>query len=113
GLARPGRQSVERLGAVHPRGRPGERPGPSGRPRIDGGAGARIRVGTDIVGMVSWDAVVVGGSVAGATAARELARRGLRVALVERASFPRFKACGEGLLPHGLAALRDAGIEPE
>jgi flavin-dependent dehydrogenase len=63
--------------------------------------------------MVSWDAVVVGGSVAGATAARELARRGLRVALVERAAFPRFKACGEGLLPHGLAALRESGIEPE
>ena len=63
--------------------------------------------------MVTWDAVVVGGSVAGATAARELARRGLRVALVERASFPRFKACGEGLLPHGVAALREAGIEPE
>jgi flavin-dependent dehydrogenase len=63
--------------------------------------------------MVSWDAVVVGGSVAGATAARELARRGLRVALVERAAFPRFKACGEGLLPHGLAALRESGIEVE
>jgi flavin-dependent dehydrogenase len=61
--------------------------------------------------MVTWDAVVVGGSVAGATAARELARRGLRVALVERATFPRFKACGEGLLPHGVAALRESGIE--
>lgn len=63
--------------------------------------------------MVTWDAVVVGGSVAGATAARELARRGLRVALVERAAFPRFKPCGEGLLPHGVAALRASGLEVE
>ncbi|MBV8879705.1 MAG: FAD-dependent monooxygenase [Planctomycetaceae bacterium] len=63
--------------------------------------------------MVTWDAVIVGGSVAGATAARELARRGCRVALVDKARFPRPKACGEGLLPHGLAALRASGLEPE
>jgi flavin-dependent dehydrogenase len=63
--------------------------------------------------MVTWDAVVVGGSVAGSTAARELARRGLRVALVEKARFPRPKACGEGLLPHGVDALRESGIEVE
>ena len=61
--------------------------------------------------MVSWDAVVAGASVAGSMTARELARRGLRVALVDCARFPRPKACGEGLLPHGLTALRDAGLE--
>ena len=61
--------------------------------------------------MVTWDAVVAGGSVAGSTTARELARRGLRVALVDRARFPRPKACGEGLLPHGVAALREMGVE--
>lgn len=61
--------------------------------------------------MVSWDAVVVGGSVAGSTTALELARRGLRVALVERARFPRPKACGEGLLPHGAARLAELGLE--
>lgn len=61
--------------------------------------------------MVTWDAVVAGGSVAGSTAARELAGRGLKVALVDKARFPRPKACGEGLLPHGVAALREMGIE--
>lgn len=61
--------------------------------------------------MVTWDAVVAGGSVAGATAARELARRGLSVALVEKARYPRAKACGEGLLPHGVAALGEMGLE--
>jgi flavin-dependent dehydrogenase len=59
-----------------------------------------------------FDAVVVGGSVAGATAARELARKGLAVALVEKARFPRPKACGEGLLPHGVAALEAMGLRP-
>lgn len=63
--------------------------------------------------MVTYDAVVVGGSVAGSTAARELARRGLKVALVDKARFPRPKACGEGLLPHGVAALREMGLEVE
>jgi flavin-dependent dehydrogenase len=63
--------------------------------------------------MVTWDAVVVGGSVAGSTAARELARRGLKVALVDKARFPRGKACGEGLLPQGVAALREMGVEVE
>jgi flavin-dependent dehydrogenase len=58
------------------------------------------------------DVAVVGGSVAGAVAARELARRGLRVALYEKARFPRLKPCGEGLLPHGVAALEEMGLEP-
>lgn len=60
--------------------------------------------------MVSADVVVVGGSVAGSVAARELALRGMTVTLVEKARFPRPKACGEGLLPHGVAALEAAGI---
>jgi flavin-dependent dehydrogenase len=62
--------------------------------------------------MVSYDAVVAGGGPAGSIAARELARRGLRVALLEKGRHPRPKACGEGLLPHGVAALREMGLEP-
>ncbi len=57
-----------------------------------------------------YDAAVVGGSVAGSACAIELARRGLRVALFEKQRFPRPKACGEGLLPHGVEALRALGI---
>lgn len=56
------------------------------------------------------DVVVVGGSVAGSIAARELGRRGLRVLLLEKARHPRPKACGEGLLPHGVAALAEMGL---
>jgi flavin-dependent dehydrogenase len=36
----------------------------------------------------------------------ELGRRGVRVNLYEKSRHPRPKACGEGLLPHGVEALR-------
>ena len=49
--------------------------------------------------------------MAGSAAALELGRRGLRVALLEKARHPRPKACGEGLLPHGVAALRELGLD--
>ncbi|HZU76673.1 MAG TPA: FAD-dependent oxidoreductase, partial [Dehalococcoidia bacterium] len=57
-----------------------------------------------------YDAVIVGGSVAGAATALHLARRGRRVALLDRALFPRDKPCGEGLMPHGVAALAELGL---
>ena len=44
-----------------------------------------------------YDVIIIGGSVAGSTAATLLGRRGLRVLLLDRATFPRRKACGEGL----------------
>jgi len=57
------------------------------------------------------DVAVVGGGPAGSALAIELGRRGVRVNLYEKARFPRPKACGEGLLPHGVAALaRIAGL---
>lgn len=57
-----------------------------------------------------WQAVVVGAGPAGSTAARELARRGMRVLLVDRASFPRTKVCGCCLNGWALATLRDVGL---
>lgn len=60
------------------------------------------------------DAAVVGAGPAGAALAIELGRRGVRVNLYEKASVPRLKACGEGILPHGVAALEAiAGSLPE
>jgi geranylgeranyl reductase family protein len=44
-----------------------------------------------------FDAIVVGGGPAGSTAARELAASGARVLVVDRATFPRYKACGGGI----------------
>lgn len=51
------------------------------------------------------DVAIAGAGPAGAALAIELGRRGVRVALYEKARFPRLKACGEGLLPHGVEAL--------
>jgi flavin-dependent dehydrogenase len=57
------------------------------------------------------DVAIAGGGPAGAGLAIELGRRGIRVNLYEKARHPRLKACGEGLLPHGVAALGDiAGL---
>jgi flavin-dependent dehydrogenase len=45
-------------------------------------------------------------------AALVLARGGARVALVDKAAFPRDKACGDLIGPRGLQVLDELGIEP-
>ena len=52
---------------------------------------------------------MVGASLAGVSTAIHLRRLGHAVTLLERATFPRRKACGEGLFPVGVAALRELG----
>lgn len=56
------------------------------------------------------DVMVVGGGPAGSTAARLLALAGWRVTLLDRARFPRPKACGECLNPGAVAALARLGV---
>ena len=53
------------------------------------------------------DVTIVGGGPAGSVLAVALARQGVRVVLYEKARHPRLKPCGEGLLPHGVAALQE------
>lgn len=57
-----------------------------------------------------WDALVVGAGPAGSVTARELARLGIRVLLVDRAAFPRWKVCGCCLLQPGLNTLSHLGL---
>lgn len=57
-----------------------------------------------------WDVAVVGAGPAGALAARELARLGCRVVLLERQEFPRWKVCGACLSPGAQDVLRRAGL---
>lgn len=58
------------------------------------------------------DVVVVGGGPAGLALAAGAARAGLGVLLLERRALPADKACGEGLLPRAVQALRDLGAVP-
>lgn len=54
--------------------------------------------------------ICVGGGVAGAVTAGILARHGRKVLVLERQCVPRDKACGEGILPHGVAILDELGV---
>ena len=58
-----------------------------------------------------WDVVVVGAGPAGATTALLLARAGASVLLVDRARFPRDKACSEYLSPATTEILERLGGE--
>jgi menaquinone-9 beta-reductase len=57
-----------------------------------------------------WDAVVVGAGPGGSIAALVLARGGARVALVDKAAFPRDKACGDLVGPRGVRLLEELGV---
>jgi flavin-dependent dehydrogenase len=62
---------------------------------------------------VIYDCAVVGAGPAGSAAALYLSRAGRSVALIDRAAFPRRKACGEGILPAGVSVLRELGVYEE
>jgi geranylgeranyl reductase family protein len=57
------------------------------------------------------DVIVVGAGPAGSSAAYWLAGAGLDVALIEKASFPREKVCGDGLTPRAVAPMLRMGID--
>ncbi|HEX6758097.1 MAG TPA: geranylgeranyl reductase family protein [Propionibacteriaceae bacterium] len=61
--------------------------------------------------VIDADVVVVGAGPAGSATATHLARRGLRVSLLEKSRFPRDKVCGDGLTPRGARQLIRLGID--
>src|SRR5579871_6310184 len=56
------------------------------------------------------DVAIVGGGIAGSTLAVLLGRLGFSAELFERAQFPKEKACGEGIMPGGVAVLQRLGL---
>jgi 2-polyprenyl-6-methoxyphenol hydroxylase-like FAD-dependent oxidoreductase len=54
--------------------------------------------------------IIVGAGPSGAATALALAGVGHEVTVLDRAEFPRDKACGEGLMPPGVAVLRRLGL---
>jgi menaquinone-9 beta-reductase len=56
------------------------------------------------------DALIIGGGPGGATAAALLAKAGWTVGVIEKASFPRRKVCGEFVSATNLPLLRHLGV---
>jgi flavin-dependent dehydrogenase len=63
-------------------------------------------------GGVTEDLLVLGGGPVGLGTAVLAAQAGMSVVLVEQRQPPVDKACGEGLMPPAVAALRELGVEP-
>ncbi|MEI2826608.1 MAG: FAD-dependent oxidoreductase [Dermatophilaceae bacterium] len=75
---------------------PGDAPGPAVAPRAE-----------------AADVVVVGAGPGGAATAAYLAGHGLDVVLLEKATFPRDKICGDGLTPRAVKELTRLGIDTD
>ena len=61
----------------------------------------------------TYDVIVVGAGPAGSTLAWALARRDVRVLVLERTRFPREKVCGDYVDPRGLRILQEMGCLDE
>jgi flavin-dependent dehydrogenase len=68
------------------------------------------RVQSRLKELIMFDAIVIGGRCAGASTAMLLARRGRRVLLVERATFPSDVLSGHTIQPAGVAYLKRWGL---
>ncbi len=62
---------------------------------------------------IDTDVLVVGAGPGGSAAAYALARHGIDVTVVEKATFPREKVCGDGLTPRAVRSLLDMGVDTD
>ncbi|MBA7649089.1 MAG: geranylgeranyl reductase family protein [Calditrichaeota bacterium] len=59
---------------------------------------------------MTYDLIIVGGGPSGAAAALYARRQGLRTLLLDQATFPRDKVCGDALSGKSVAILRELGL---
>lgn len=59
---------------------------------------------------MTYDAIVIGGGLAGCSAALQLARKDHRVLLLEKGTYPQHKLCGEFLSPEVQGLCDDLGV---
>lgn len=59
-----------------------------------------------------YDAIIVGGGLAGLTSALHLSKKGLSVLLIEKNAYPRHKVCGEYISNEVLPYLQALGFDP-
>src|SRR5690606_16741734 len=91
---------------------PADRVGRAPRRRSARHPGAPAPVGVARVTDLDVDVLVVGGGPGGSAAAVALARAGREVVVVDKATFPRDKICGDGLTSGALHHLEHIGVDP-
>jgi menaquinone-9 beta-reductase len=60
---------------------------------------------------IETDVLIVGAGPGGSAAAYHLARHGIDVTAVDKATFPREKVCGDGLTPRSVGAVERMGVD--
>jgi len=79
-------------------------------PRITTSATADVLTVSSSAPVQSADVIIVGAGPAGSATAAYLAMAGLDVLLLEKATFPREKVCGDGLTPRAVSELITLGV---
>jgi menaquinone-9 beta-reductase len=62
---------------------------------------------------IDTDVLVIGAGPGGSAAAYYLARHGIDVTVIDKATFPREKVCGDGITPRGVRALQAMGVDTD